>query len=140
MLNSYQISERYNVQPIVSSAIRFAYRVGCAGREAVGNVAGYVWSKRRVVGAAIAIPLVLVAAVAFILLSVAVHLAAKAVVWGWDHRAQIGYGALVGVKVLALTGMCVAGFVIVSMIPLAFWAGVAVSAVVSYVGYGVVGK
>lgn len=136
MLTSYQFSERYNVQPVVSSAVRFAYRAGCAGREAVGNVAGYVWGKRRVIGAAIAIPLALVAAMYFILLSVAAHLAAKAVVWGWQHRTQIGYGALVGVKVLALTGLCVAGFVVVSMIPLAFWAGVAVTAVVSYVGYG----
>lgn len=136
MLNSYQISERYNVQPIVSGAARLAYRVGCAGREAVGNVAGYVWSKRRVVGAAIAIPLVLVAAVAFILLSVAVHLTANAVAWGWQHRAQIGYGAWVVAKALALVSLCVAGFVVVSMIPLALWAGVAVSTVVSYVGYG----
>jgi len=136
MLNSYQISERYNVQPVVSSAVRFAYRAGCAGREAVG----YVWGKRRVVGAAIAIPLALVAAAAFIMLSVATYLAGKVGLWVWDHRAQIGYGALVGVKVLALTGLCVTGFVAVSMIPLAFWAGVAVTAVVSYVGYGVASR
>lgn len=136
MLSSYQFSERYNVQSVIFGVARLIYHAGCAGR----NVAEYVWGKRRVIGAAIAIPLVLVAAMAFILLSVAVHLAGKVGLWAWDRRAQIGYGALVGAKVLVLTGLCVAGFVVVSMIPLAFWAGVAVSAVVSYVGYGVAGK
>lgn len=121
---------------MIFGVARFVYRTGCAGCEAVG----YVWGKRRVVGAAIAIPLALVAAVAFIMLSVATYLAGKVGLWVWDHRAQIGYGALVGVKVLALTGLCVAGFVAVSMIPLAFWAGVAVTAVVSYVGYGAAGR
>ena len=132
MLTSYQFSERYNVQSVIFGVARFAYRTGCAGREAVG----YIWGKRRVIGAAIAIPLALVAAAAFFAMAAAVYLTVKAVVWGWQHRAQIGYGAWVGVKVLALSSLCVAGFVIVSMIPLAFWAGVAVTAVVSYVGYG----
>jgi hypothetical protein len=132
MLNSYQFSERYNVQSVIFGVAHLVYHAGCAGR----NVVGYVWGKRRVVGAAIAIPLALVAAMAFILLSVATYLAGKVGIWVWDRRAQIGYGALVAAKALALTGLCVAGFVAVSMIPLAFWAGVAVSAVVSYVGYG----
>lgn len=71
---------------------------------------------------------------------VAAYLVAQLVRLAWAHREEIGYVAWIGGKALALTGLCVAGFVVVSMIPLAFWAGVAVSAVVSYVGYGVVGK
>lgn len=136
MLSSYQISERYNVQSVIWAVVGGVYRAGCAFHQA----AGYVWDKRRVIVAALSIPVAIVVAVSLILFSVAFHLASKVGVWVWRRRWEIGYGAWVGLKVLVLTSLCVAGFVVVSMIPMAFWAGAAFSAVVSYVGYNVAGR